>query len=515
MQRFAWTSFIGVCLCGTATPAIGQSDPVPAPRSAPPVYATAPADMPDGTTITTEVGTLADAVRLVYQNNPSLLSQRATVRSVDNRYPIARANYGLTLDAEVTHGYQRNRFETLLGWTGAQGWSTVATAILTQPLFTFGRNAGAEQSALTQIAFARDTLRLNQTQILLSTISAYISVIRDREAVLIARENLALLDKQLTESQARYEVRDITDSDLKQIETRVELGRAQLLLAEGQVSDSEANFVQFVGARPAAVLAPPTELIVPLTSLDQAYDIGDNCSPVIRAAQSREKVSRAAITALRASFGPRIDLRGRASYGTVTPYSNDMRSTELRGEVALRMPLLDANLRLSRLREAEEANAADWRLIDQSVRETHATIASSWKRLETTRASLANYDRAVAAARRAYDGAVEQEIAGTRTMLDVLDLARDLLTVRNGYVSARANETFLRATMLAALGDLDAEAIAPGLSAYDPAEHFDKVRGRADLPIVTGILSGLDGVTAPNVTKDRPVTDPGATVRLK
>lgn len=460
-----------------------------------------------------EVHTLTDAIRLTYWRNPTLLSQRANVRATDNRLPQARAAYGLNLSAQGTYGYQRDRFQTVLGWAGNQGWSSVATAILTQPLYTFGRNAGSEKVALAQIAFARDTLRLTETQMLLDTINAYVSVIRDRENVSIAKENIDLLSRQLTDSRARYEVRDITGADLQQIETRVELGKAQLLLAQGQVASSEAQFLKLVGAAPGELL-PPTELDVALGTIDQAYSISERRSPVIRAAQSREKISRATVDAVRAEFGPRIDLRGTASYGTVTPYSDNLRATELRGEVALSMPLLDGNLRLSRLREAQEANSADWRLIEQAVRDTNEAIASSWQQLATTRISLENYSRAVEAARKAYEGAVEQEAAGARTTLDVLDLARDLLNVRNGYVSARADEYALRAGLLAAVGELDATQIVPDVERYDPDVHLEKVRGRGDTPLLTPLLSGIDHITSGARMDDRPVTDPGAALRI-
>ncbi|WP_145198768.1 TolC family protein [Sphingobium sp. B2] len=513
MRHISLTSICSALLCGAAQGAWAQGEGVPAPREAPLVFVSPRPVAAGETPAPTEIRNLAQAIRLVYWSNPSLLAQRATVRSSDNRYPAARAAYGLTLSAEGSHAYQRDRFNTLLGWAGNQGWASTASAILNQPLFTFGRSAGGERVALAQVAFARDTLRLVETQILLDTINSYIAVIRDREAVVIAQENLGLLDRQLNESRARYEVRDITDSDWRQIETRVELGRAQLLLAEGQLSGSEAQFVQLVGVRPGE-LTPPVELVVPFTSIEQAYDLGDSHSPVIRAAQSREKISRASTTALRAEFGPRVDLRGTASYGTVSSYSNDLRSTQLRGEVVLSMPLLDGNLRLSRLREAEEANASDWRLIDQSVRETHATIGSSWQQLVLTRKSLVNYSRAVEAARQAYNGAVEQEIAGDRTKLDVLDLARDLLNVRIGYISAQANEYIFRAALLAAIDGLNASQLVPDIQRYDPTDHFDKVRGRGDLPLITDRLSGLDRITGGDISTDRPVRDAVAAVRL-
>lgn len=494
--------------------AYAQEDRVPAPLAATPrLTPVVPPELPPAA-VAGPVRSLRDAVLLAYWSNPTLLSQRATVRSTDYRLPAARAALGFTLTLQASHAFQRDRTDVpSLGFTGNQGWSSVATAIANQPLFTFGRAAGGERVALAQIAFSRDTLRLTETQTMLQAVSTYVAVTRDRELVGIAEENLRLLERQFSDSQERFRVREITSSDLQQIETRVELGRGQLLSAQGRLAGSEAEFIQIVGA-PPGTLAPPEELSVKVGSIQQAYDQADARGPVIRAAQSREKISRASIQSLEAEFGPRIDARGVATVGSGSAYAQDPRTTQLRGEILLTMPIADANLRLSRTREAREANAADWRLIEEATRQTHNSVASSWQLINTSRASLDNYRRAAEAARLAYEGALVQERAGARTTLDVLDLARDLLTVRNAFITARAEEYVARASLLAAMGMLEGPDLVPEIERYNPADHYYRASGIADLPPVTQGLFALDRIVGGSINDDRANLDPGSTVRI-
>ena len=455
------------------------------------------------------ISTLREAIALAYWSNPQLLAERANLRSTDNQLPIARSAYGPTLDLQASQSYQRDRRELVPNrFLGNQGFSNTASLILNQPLYTFGRNRAREGGARAQILLGRDSLRLTEAQVLLDVVSSFVAVQRDVLSVQIAQENLDLLTRQYGDSAERFRVREITSSDLQQIETRVEFGRAQLLQAQGQLGVSRSQFLNSVGAPAGPLLAEPSPLPIAAPDIAGAYAYAEVNSPLVRAAQSREKISRANIEAARAEMGPRLDLRGVGSLGTVTPYSDNLRTTSVSANVTLTQPLIDSNLRDSQLRAAKEANDADWRLIDQALRDTREAVASAWNQLTASRASLEHYARASEAARRAYEGALEQERAGARTTLDVLDLARDLLNVRTNFIIAEANEYLARAQLLATIGRLEAPLLVPDIRSYDPTANFDRVARSADIPLLTPALAGLDGLTTRDVETDRPIRDP-------
>jgi TolC family type I secretion outer membrane protein len=457
------------------------------------------------------VQTLAEAITLAYERNPTLLARRARLRSTDYLYPQARAGYGTTVNARGTYSFARDQVEARTGgFIGNQGFSSAASLIVNQPLFTFGRVTAAESSALGQIEFERDTLRLVEAEVMLDVVAGYVSVLRDAAAVTIAEQNLALLEQQFSDSAARFRVREITIADLDQVQTRLETARAQVIVARGQLGASQAQFLRDVGAPPGE-LAPPDVLSLPVSDLNDAYAIADAESPSIRAAQSREKVSRATISSAKAEFLPRVDVQGSFDYGTQTPYSDDVRATQTLGSVVLTVPLANGGLRQAQLGGAREANDSDRQLIDAAMRETRSAVASAWNSLASSRASVAYYLAATEAARNAFEGARLQERAGDRTTLDVLDLARDLLTVQINYNTAIANEYLSRASLLAAMGRLEAPQLLAGLTPYDPQAHYRRVSNRSDFPLVTDLLSGLDSLLLPRVSGDRPFLDPAVT----
>lgn len=507
MPRFGPLLGIGACLfwAMACSPLVAQEtvrEIKPSlPRGTPPDYA--------GTDVPNSVTQFTEALQRAYWTKPGLLAERARLRGTDYRVPAARALFGPTITYEATYGYQRDNAEDLTGrFFARSGWSSTASAILSQPVFTFGRLASQEKIALAEVAFGRAALGFVEQQVLLDAATAYAAVIRERNGVNIAADYLATLERELADNRARLRVREVTATDVQQVETRVELGRAQLLAARRSAASSEAQFISVIGA-PAGELAQPNPLVIPAQGLDEAYATAEMNNPLIAAAHAREKISRAQQDAARSEMLPRVDLRGRADYGTVTPYSDRLRQTELRAEVVVSGPLFDSGLRLSRLSEARAFNDADWRLIDDALRENRLQVADAWNEWVTQSASISRLQAAIDAAQAAYDGALLQERAGLRTTLDVLDLARDLLSARSSYNAASAAAFTAQARLLQAMGQLEHDYLFPDGSGYDPASHYKHVEDRGGFPLVSSVLRAVDAIPTGS-RADRPLRDPAA-----
>jgi len=456
------------------------------------------------------VTNLSQAIAFAYKNSPRLLSQRATLRATDHKVPEARSAYGPTLNVTGSMAYTTDRNDSILGTTTtASGWVESASAVLTQPVMTFGRTIAAVADAQAQVSYARAQLRIIESQAVLAVVTDYVAVLRDAAAVTIARQSLAILDKEYNDDRTRARVHEITVADLNQVESRMQAARGSLEQAMGQLGVSQANFMRDVSAPPGELEAPDV-LRVPASSLEAAFSIGDRESPVVRAAQEREKISRSQIDAAKAEFMPRVDLRGTAAVGALTPYNDALRTHRLQGEVLVTVPLLDGGNRIAKLGEVRDINQADWLLIDAALRDTRAAITSAWEQLASSRAALVYYLKATLAARDAYQGAQMQHRAGDRTTLDVLDMARDLLLVETNYNTALSNEYLARANLISALGRLEAPQLVKDTDPYDPEIHHRHAVNAVAVLQGTPLMA-LDGLlidTTPPA--DRPIRDPGA-----
>ena len=100
--------------------------------------------------------TLADAVALAYDSNPTLQQQRAQVRALDETYVQALTGYRPSLSISATGGYKRS--DPGQG-SGVESNSVDATLTASQPLYTGGRVSAGVRSARAQVLAARETLR--------------------------------------------------------------------------------------------------------------------------------------------------------------------------------------------------------------------------------------------------------------------------------------------------------------------------------------------------------------------
>lgn len=456
------------------------------------------------------VATLPEALARAYWTHPAILSQRSRLKATNQRLVQARSVYAPAIDLEAGYGYQRDNIEPVSGkWLERQGWTSSAAAVLTQPVFTFGRNAGREREALAQIEFQRATLRVEEADTLLRAIRAYVGTRRDRNAVAIVADDYALISREFEANTGRFAQREVTATDVAQVQTRLAQSEVQLTSARSFLASGEGFFLYAVGALPAADLAEPDPLPLPVRTLDDAYAYADAHNPLLAAANARERISRAALAQAKAALLPRVDLRGRADYGSVSPYTDDRRQTTLRGDAVVSVPLYDGGNNWSQVAEARAANDADWRLVDATLRENRAEVAAAWADWQAQTAAIDTLRGASEAARVAFDGAVLQERAGLRSSLDVLVLARELVSARTAQNGAVANAYLAHARLLAAIGALTLERLAPGAPRFDIADDFAKVDGAGPIPILSPALRALDRITLGS-ENDRPNRDGAA-----
>jgi len=387
----------------------------------------------------------------------------------------------------------------------SSGWSSSASLILSQPLATFGRLRANEQQAAAAIKFQEHTLERAEQELLYSVIVAYTLLIRDRNGLQIARDNLELLSRELSDTRARFEVRETTRADLQQVETRVRLAEAQVAVATSSLAESEARFHEIVGA-PAGDILPPNPLQLPVDGLAEARDHALENIPVLKAAHARERISRAETSSAVSARLPRVDLRGRVDLLPVTPYSNDLRQRGLVGEVVVSGPLFTGGELAARVNEARANNDADWRLIDAASRGLVAEVSSAWRNLEAQTNAVESLSFAVEAAEAAYEGSLTQQRAGTRTTLDVLILARELLTARTSLNVTSTDAYLARARILLALGDIDRSYLLPNAETYNPAAHQEDVAWYPPIVIFGPIFRTLSAIGRPEF-EDRPSRD--------
>lgn len=460
--------------------------------------------------------TLADAIALAYQTNPTLQEQRANQRAIDETYVQARAGLrpSLSIDASATHqevklGSDQTTIQfdppALVSINKRNTSSANATLSVSQPVYTGGRVTSQISASQADVLQGREQLRQVEEGVLLNVVQAYVDVRRDQERLRINQENVDVLKKQLDEANARFNVGEITRTDVAQAQARLAAAQAGLASAQASLAISRANYAAIVGQNPGELAPEPSlDSLLP-ASVDDAFTRAQANNPKMLASGYAERASRARVASARAQRRPTVALRASLgasgnSAGANSPFNDYDRS--LSGSVVATMPIFTGGLTSSEVRQASARDDAARIGIEGSRRTVLQDVAQAWNQLLGARANLEANQEQVNASQIAFEGTQQEMQVGLRTTLDVLNAEQELRNAELALVTARHDEYVAAASVLAAMGDLEAGKLAPGVQAYDPAKNFNQVsHSWGWVPWEYGVEL-LDRVGAPPIGKD-------------
>jgi outer membrane protein len=466
--------------------------------------------------------TLAEAIALAYDSNPTLQAQRATQRALDENWVQARSGYRpqASINGSVAYADIRSPGkgdyidtngdgirDTLVVGRRDQN-SATATLSLNQPLYTGGRVAAAVNAAEADILAGREQLRRTEASVMQSVIQAFADTRRDQEGLRIREENVRVLQRQLDESKARFDVGEITRTDVAQSEARLAAAEAQLSQAQAQLASSRAIYAAVVGQNPGDLAAePPLADLLP-ADVTQAYEAAENNNPQIRQAQYTEQGSRARLAAAKAEHMPSLGLTSSVGYtGTADPWSGEDSSRTVRAGATLTVPLFTGGLTSSRVRAASERNNAERINVEVARRAVMQSLTQAWNQHLASKANIASTDQQVKAARIAAEGTKQEQQVGLRTTLDVLNAEQELRNAELSQVSARRDEFVATSLVLAQMGRLEAPMLDVGVTRYDPTTNFKKNRITWGWVPWEEPIAVVDGVLTPK-TVEKPTTPP-------
>ncbi len=431
----------------------------------------------------THAETLADAIALAYETNPSLQAQRATQRALDETWVQARAGWRptLTLNGSATWDDLRTPAAARISplqHTIVRSNSAIGSLTLNQPIWTGGRAAAAVSAAQADILSGRETLRRVESQVMLTVVQAYVDVRRDEEGVRIRKENVTVLQKQLEESKAKFDVGELTRTDVAQSEARLRAAQALMQSAIAQLAISRANYAAVVGQNPGQLTAEPSLGFLLPTNADDAFAVAEKFSPILRAQQFAEQASRARVSGARAERMPSVSLQAVTRFGPARfdPFNQGLFPHDSAAAVAVSVPIFTGGLTSSRIRQSVERNNTDRINIETQRRSVLQSITSAWNQLIAARANIDSTDEAVRAAAIAAEGTRQEQQLGLRTTLDVLNAEQELRNDELSAASAKHDEYLAAASVLSSMGRLEARDLIPAITQYDAKRNLRKLR---------------------------------------
>jgi outer membrane protein len=429
--------------------------------------------------------TLEWALVQAYQNNPSLNAQRASLRATDENVPQALSGYRPKVSLTANGGYNYTNATSAFPLTtggpiniiqyAEQFASRGVGANASQTLFNGFQTANRTRQAESQVEAARETLRVTEQQVLLDAATAYMNLLRDDAILELNRRNVEVLTEQLKQTRDRFNVGEVTRTDVAQAESRLAAGRSALLGAQSNDVTSRANYRRVIGVDPSH-LAPgtPVDRLSPRT-LARAILEGQAQSPSVLAAMYGADIAVLAVKISEGALYPNLTLTASASQAT-NPAFEVVKQTQASIVGTLTVPIYQGGGEYSAIRQAKETLGQQRLTLDINRDQARATVVQSWGQLDAAKAQIEATTAQVNAAEIALNGVREEARVGQRTTLDVLNAQQELVNARVALVTAQHDRVVASYTLLAAVGGLSMPRLGLNVAVYDPMVHYQQVR---------------------------------------
>ncbi|MBL8836136.1 MAG: TolC family outer membrane protein [Alphaproteobacteria bacterium] len=422
---------------------------------------------------------LEQAMASAYRTNTQLLAQRASLRATDENVPQALSNWrpqvsvsgqiGVAADSQTSNG----------GFQGANSGSRVprqAQLTVTQPVYRGGRTVAQTSQAENQVLAARAQLDAIEQSVFTDVVTAYANVLTNQAVLELNQSNVQVLTRQFEAARDRFQVGEVTRTDVAQSESRLARARADVIQAQGNLDVARTNFFRVVGEQPArlsAIRLPPN---LPGT-LDAAATTAATANPNVVAAQFNEVAAQDNVRLILGELLPAVSVQGQLTHGEDTQTRNVVRDT---GQVVAQvtMPLYSSGSVESRVRQARQV-ANQRRIETENARRIAREQATqAFLALTTARARVRALLTQIRAQEIALDGVEQEARVGSRTVLDVLDAEQELLNAKVTLVQTQRDEVLANFQLASATGRLTARELRLPVDLYDPTQNYNQVRTR-------------------------------------
>lgn len=416
--------------------------------------------------------TLEEALVAAYLTNPELEAQRAALRATDELVPQALSDWRPTL--ALSSGATAADIDS--SQSGGQLGTVTGSLILDQNIYNGGETTANTDRAESLVRLERARLQAIEQDVLLDAVVAYTELLTALAVLELAIQNENRLQRQLQATRDRFEVGEVTRTDVAQSEARLAGAISDRTQAEGAIRSAEATYRAVINQEPVRLSAPPRLTQLPALE-SEAQELAQSFNPNITVAQFGLTAARSDVDVALSALRPRVSLRGELTYTEEPSLALDWQRVASLG-ANLSVPLYQGGGEYARVRETKHTVRQRREDLEATYRAVREEVTDAWQTMTTATATIESISEQVRAAEIALEGSRQEALVGQRTVLDVLDQEQDLFQAEVDLVRAQRDQIIASYRLKSAIGQLTAQGIDLGIEPYDPGAHYDRVRDR-------------------------------------
>jgi outer membrane protein len=427
---------------------------------------------------------LREALEMAYRTNPQMQAARAQQRAVDEGVPIARSAQlpSISGTAQYTEFVKKSSDSSV-----SPDRAVSAGIDLSMPIFAGGAIKNSIRAAETRVKAGQADLKGVESDVFSQVVAAYMDVILGQAIVGLNRSNIQVLDVNLQATRDRFEIGDLTRTDVAQSGARLAIARSQTRTAESNLIAARERYIEVVGKAPVNLQPPPPLPNLPGSAEEAVQTALDN-NPDLAAARERSRAAGYDTDVAGAGRLPRISVFTGADYSdylgslggpSAPPGSISQRSTAAQAGVRATIPIFQGGLPAAQERQAQAREGATLETEIAIERQVIAAVRTAYAQWKSANDVIISSQTGVDAATLSLEGVRAENTVGNRNILDILNAEQELLNTQVQLVTARRNAYVAGFNLLSAMGKADALDLGlDGGPLYDPLVNYNRVKGK-------------------------------------
>ena len=352
-------------------------------------------------------------------------------------------------------------------------YNNSANITIKQLLYDGGQSSNLVDAAKYTVFAERELLLKAEQDNLLKAITVYMDLRQAQANLELAENNIKVIEEQLRAANNRFEVGEVTRTDVSQTKARLALAVSNGETRKAILTGKSASYLLVVGENHGNLSNPPKHPEIPNT-FSKAEKIAIENHPRILAARLQLKVSEYRIDASRGIFNPTI-------IGSITSKTGTSISSSTGATIQATIPLFNSGNLRSKKRAAINDKKISKHALDIALLTTRSNLQiyhSSWlAAVAAIKASKAQIE----ASQIAFEGMREESKLGSRTTLDVLDAEQELLSARSNLVTALRDEQVQAYNVLSEMGQLTTSNLGLEVQTFNSFSNNNKIEQTSPL----------------------------------
>ncbi len=380
--------------------------------------------------------TLYSSMEKALNTNPYILANLESYRETTYNLSIATSKYYPTLDLLLSSGIEKTNNDGSKPFSGESLKYYENSLTLMLNIFDgFGMTNNIDYEKARVMSSAYDFINKSNS-IAMEVVSTYIEVIKQRELLLIAEENIKINEGTFTKISDLNLLGITSKSEMKKVESSLFLARSNYVSQKNKTKDALSNFEMIINEDMSLnkFVIPKFQYLLPKT-FKNASEYSLNHNPLIIISNFNIKASQYLREENKKNYYPKIDLIVEQNLDKNT-YGLEDEKNRFRTGVLVSYNLFRGGEDASNIQKSTRKINRLIQIKNQKNREIKRELKVSWDAKEMSEEQLKELKKYKLLSEETLHLFQEEYSLGRRNLLDLLSAQNDLINAKSQIVES-------------------------------------------------------------------------------